>query len=88
MRPKCNGSLSGLSGWCFRSGAPLLFALHTYYANLRAIRFAAVRAGDYYLFEDLGEKIELDLMTAKMPSVVNDVQMRQRMASKQTIEQV
>lgn len=49
---------------------------------------AAVRSGDYYLFEDLGEKIELDLMTAKAPDVVSDLQLRQRLASKQTVEQV
>lgn len=49
---------------------------------------AAVRSGDYYLFEDLGEKIELDLMTAKAPAVVSDLQLRQRLASKQTVEQV
>lgn len=33
-------------------------------------------------------KIELDMMTDKTPAVVSDVQLRQRLASKQTIEQV
>lgn len=62
--------------------------MHTRLKPFSSVCNAAVRSGDYYLFEDLGEKIELDLMTAKTPTVVHDVQLRQRLASKQTVEQV
>lgn len=49
---------------------------------------AAVRSGDYYLFDDFGEKVELDLMDAKPATAVSDQQLKRRMSTRRSLKQV
>lgn len=74
--------------WVLESRSNVNHDSYVSYTNPIPYFRAAVRSGDYYLFEDMNMKIELDMMTDKTPAVVSDVQLRQRLASKQTIEQV
>lgn len=49
---------------------------------------AAVRSGDYYLFEDLDEKVELDLLHERPSAGIEDAITDRKLADKQTFEQV
>lgn len=59
---------------------PLLF-LHTQ-------NKIAVRSGDYYLFEDLDEKVELDLLHERPSAGIDDAITERKLSDKMTIEQV
>lgn len=48
----------------------------------------AVRSGDYYLFADLDEKIELDLINERASAGIQDTMAEKKLADKMTIEQV
>lgn len=48
----------------------------------------AVRSGDYYLFEDLDEKVELDLLHERPSAVIDDAITDRKLSDKMTIEQV
>lgn len=48
----------------------------------------AVRSGDYYLFADLDEKIELDLINERASAGIEDSMAEKKLADKMTIEQV
>lgn len=48
----------------------------------------AVRSGDYYLFEDLDEKVELDLIHERPSAGIEDALSDKKLADKLTIEQV
>lgn len=48
----------------------------------------AVRSGDYYLFEDLDEKVELDLLHERPSAGIDDAMTDKKMSDKMTIEQV
>lgn len=49
---------------------------------------AAVRSGDYYLFEDLDEKVELDLLHERPSAGIEDAITDRKMGDKLTVEQV
>lgn len=49
---------------------------------------AAVRSGDYYLFEDLDEKVELDLLHERPSAGIDDAITDRKLADKLTVEQV
>lgn len=49
---------------------------------------AAVRSGDYYLFEDLDEKVELDLLHERPSAGIEDEITDRKMGDKMTMEQV
>lgn len=59
--------------------------MKTYCYSLRKI---AVRSGDYYLFADLDEKIELDLINERASAGIEDTMAEKKLADKMTIEQV
>lgn len=48
----------------------------------------AVRSGDYYLFEDLDEKVELDLLHERPSAGIDDAMTDRKLSDKMTIEQV
>lgn len=48
----------------------------------------AVRSGDYYLFEDLDEKVELDLIHERPSAGIEDALSDKKLGDKLTIEQV
>lgn len=48
----------------------------------------AVRSGDYYLFEDLDEKVELDLLHERPSAGIDDAITDRKLSDKMTIEQV
>lgn len=48
----------------------------------------AVRSGDYYLFEDLDEKVELDLFNERPSAAIDDAITERKLSDKLTIEQV
>lgn len=48
----------------------------------------AVRSGDYYLFRDLDEKIELDLINERASAGIEDTMAEKKLADKMTMEQV
>ncbi|XP_031619375.1 piezo-type mechanosensitive ion channel component isoform X7 [Contarinia nasturtii] len=48
----------------------------------------AVRSGDYYLFEDLDEKVELDLLHERPSAGIDDAITDRKLSDKLTIEQV
>lgn len=48
----------------------------------------AVRSGDYYLFADLDEKVELDLIHERPSAGIEDSLADKKLADKLTIEQV
>lgn len=48
----------------------------------------AVRSGDYYLFEDLDEKVELDLLHQRPSAGIEDTITDRKMADKMTVEKV
>lgn len=48
----------------------------------------AVRSGDYYLFEDLDEKVELDLLFEQPSAGIDDAMNDHKLSDKLTIEQV
>lgn len=48
----------------------------------------AVRSGDYYLFEDLDEKVELDLLYECPSGGIEDAITDRKLADKMTVEQV
>lgn len=48
----------------------------------------AVRSGDYYLFEDLDEKVELDLIHERPSAGIEDAMTDKKLNDKLTIEQV
>lgn len=50
--------------------------------------FIAVRSGDYYLFEDLDEKVELDLLYKQPSAGIDDTITDRKLSDKLTIEQV
>lgn len=50
--------------------------------------FTAVRSGDYYLFEDLDEKVELELLHERPSAGIDDAMTDRKMSDKMTIEQV
>ncbi|XP_055299200.1 piezo-type mechanosensitive ion channel component isoform X31 [Sitodiplosis mosellana] len=47
----------------------------------------AVRSGDYYLFEDLDEKVELDLLHQRPSAGIDDAITDRKLSDKMTIEQ-
>jgi hypothetical protein len=47
-----------------------------------------VRSGDYYLFEDLDEKVELDLLHERPSAGIDDAITDRKLSDKMTIEQV
>lgn len=49
---------------------------------------AAVRSGDYYLFEDLDEKVELDLLHERPSAGIEDAITDRKMGDKMTVEEV
>lgn len=49
---------------------------------------AAVRSGDYYLFEDLDEKVELDLLHERPSAGIEDAITDRKLGDKLTVEQV
>lgn len=49
---------------------------------------AAVRSGDYYLFEDLDEKVELDLLHERPSAGIEDTITERKLGDKMTVEQV
>lgn len=48
----------------------------------------AVRSGDYYLFADLDEKIELDLINERASAGIEDTMAEKKLADRMTMEQV
>lgn len=50
--------------------------------------WTAVRSGDYYLFEDLDEKVELDLIHERPSAGIEDALSDKKLGDKLTIEQV
>lgn len=49
---------------------------------------SAVRSGDYYLFADLDEKIQLHLLSERASAAIADTITEKKLADKMTIEQV
>ncbi|XP_055299196.1 piezo-type mechanosensitive ion channel component isoform X28 [Sitodiplosis mosellana] len=49
--------------------------------------YQAVRSGDYYLFEDLDEKVELDLLHQRPSAGIDDAITDRKLSDKMTIEQ-
>lgn len=47
-----------------------------------------MRSGDYYLFEDLDEKVELDLIHARPSAGIEDTLSDLKLADRKTLEQV
>lgn len=47
-----------------------------------------MRSGDYYLFEDLDEKVELELLHERPSAGIDDTMTDRKMSDKMTIEQV
>lgn len=52
------------------------------------LNYLAVRSGDYYLFEDLDEKVELDLIHERPSAAINDAMPDKKLGDKLTVEQV
>lgn len=52
------------------------------------IKKTAVRSGDYYLFEDLDEKVELDLLHERPSAGISDAITDRKLGDKMTLEQV
>lgn len=50
--------------------------------------YIAVRSGDYYLFEDLDEKVELDLLHERPSAGIDEAMADRKLSDKLTIEQV
>lgn len=58
------------------------------FRNFVKTLFIAVRSGDYYLFEDLDEKVELELLHERPSAGIDDAITDRKMSDKMTIEQV
>lgn len=72
---------------------PLLFKMetNTFFSNFffqTHQKTTAVRSGDYYLFEDLDEKVELDLLHERPSAGIDDAITDRKLSDKMTIEQV
>lgn len=52
------------------------------------MRLTAVRSGDYYLFEDVFEKVDLDMIDSKPDAAVHDKLLKRRMSTHRNLKQV